>query len=92
MAAKAMGAEGEMRERLAALAHRRWSGWMRYLFLKGQFDFDGTWTMPKWAVERWWRQMNTEFDNLSDVEKESDFREADKILAVIQEGSDGGKN
>ncbi len=76
-----------MREQLAQLAHSQWSGWMEYLFSKGTFNDDGTWTMPAWAVERWKRQMTTEYADLSEPEKESDRTEADKFLAVIEEGT-----
>ena len=47
------------------------------------YNVDGTWTMPKWAVERWTRQMNTEYKNLSEEEKDSDRREADGMLNII---------
>lgn len=78
-----------MREKLADLEHDRWSGWMRYLFSKGTFNDDGTWTMPKWAVEHWQRQMNTPYAELSESEKESDRKEADKTLAVIKANRQG---
>lgn len=74
-----------MRERLAKLCHSQWSGWMRYLFSKGTFNDDGTWTMPKWAVDRWMRQMNTAYAELLDDEKDSDRFEADRFLEVINE-------
>lgn len=72
-----------LRERLAELAHSQWSGWMKYLFSKGEFNEDGTWTMPAWAVKRWTTQMNTPYAQLSDDEKESDRKEADKFLDVF---------
>ena len=73
-----------MREKLAELAHNQWSGWMIYLFSKGEFNEDGTWTMPKWAVDRWKRQMNQPYSELSESEKDSDRIEADKYLEVIK--------
>ena len=73
-----------LREQLADLAHQQWSGWMRYLFSKGTFNEDGTWTMPAWAVERWQRQMITSYEALSETEQESDRHEADKFLALLQ--------
>lgn len=73
-----------LRELLAKLAHEQWSGWMRYLFEKGVFNKDGTWTMPKWAVERWFRQMKTPFSELSDEEQDSDRKEADKFISVFK--------
>lgn len=74
-----------MRERLAALAHAQWSGWMEYLFDKCQMNEDGTATIPAWAVERWQRQMRTPYAELPEDEKESDRAEADKVLEVLQE-------
>ena len=74
-----------MREKLADLAHKQWSNWMEYLFSKGTFNIDGTWTMPAWAVERWTIQMQTDYANLSDSEMDSDRKEADKFLSVIED-------
>lgn len=71
------------RELLAEYAHDAWSGWMKYLFSKASINEDGTWTMPKWAVERWTRQMNTTFKDLSEEEKQSDLEEADKMLNIL---------
>jgi hypothetical protein len=72
-----------LRERLAELCHAQWSGWMKYLFSKGTFNPDGTWTMPAWAVERWGRQMGMPYAKLSGPEQDSDREEADKFLALI---------
>ncbi|TES92014.1 MAG: hypothetical protein E3J94_03065 [Desulfobacteraceae bacterium] len=43
----------------------------------------GTVTIPKWAVERWTRQMNAEYKDLPDDEKESDRAEADKVIDCL---------
>lgn len=73
-----------IRELLAAYSHdAAWSGWMRYMIGKGTLNDDGTWTMPAWAVERWMRQMNTPYAELSEQEKNSDREEADNMLAII---------
>ena len=51
--------DGEIREAFAELCHSQWSGWMDYLFSKGEMTEDGRWIMPAWAVERWgdrWRR------------------------------------
>lgn len=74
-----------MREQLADLCHRQWTGWMRYMFSKGISNFDGTWTMPAKMVERWTRQMNTPYSQLSQSEQDSDRSEADRFMEVIQE-------
>lgn len=72
-----------IREKLASLAHKQWAGWMKYLFNKSIKNIDGTVTIPKWAVERWKRQMNTSYSDLPESEKESDRKEADKIQLII---------
>ncbi len=71
------------KESLANLCHEQWSGWMEYLFSKGVFNNDGTWTMPSWAVERWQHQMKTAYSKLSESEQDSDRAEADKFIALI---------
>ena len=62
---EAGGAVEDRRERLAALAHEMWSGWMIYLFSKCAFREDGSAVMPAWAVERWQRQAAMGYRNLS---------------------------
>lgn len=73
----------ELREALADYAHHAWSGWMDYLFSKGIFHDDGTWTMPKEFADRWRRQASTFYVDLPDSEKESDRKEADKMLDIL---------
>jgi len=73
----------DLREQLAAYAHEAWAGWMRYLFKAGTTNPDGSFTIQPWAVERWTRQMNTDYAALPDAEKESDRHEADEILEII---------
>lgn len=68
---------------IGELAHDQWAHWMKYLFSQGQFNPDGTWTMPAWAVDRWTRQMQTPYAELSESEQESDRKEADKFLEVV---------
>lgn len=70
----------DTRELLADYAHEAWCGWMKYMFSKAEINKGGTWVMPKWAVERWQRQMNTKYSELPEEEKKSDREEADKIL------------
>ena len=72
-----------MKEKLANLCHEQWSGWMVYLFSKGTFNDNGTWTMPAWAVKRWMEQMETPYSKLSKIEQDSDRQEADRFLRVL---------
>jgi hypothetical protein len=74
----------DIRENLAELCHSQWSGWMEYLFDKGMYLTDGTWKMPKWAVDRWTKQMRTPYNELSNNEMDSDRAEADKFIEVLE--------
>lgn len=71
--------------KLADLCHQQWSGWMAYLFSKGTYNEDGTWTMPQWAVERWGGQMVTPFADLSEDERDSDLYEASRFQTLFYE-------
>jgi hypothetical protein len=48
--------------------------------------------MPAWGVDRWKKQMNTPYANLSDTEQESDRTEADKFLIILIDDGHRGKN
>lgn len=73
------------RERLAALCHEQWSGWMKYLFEK----VEGR-SIPEWAWIRWTRQMNTSYVDLPESEKDSDRAEADRIIGALSESPKEG--
>lgn len=79
-----MTVRDELREELACLAHSLWAGWMRYLFKKSGRNDDGTVTIPKWAVDRWQLQICTVYNDLSASEKESDRKEADRMLDIME--------
>ena len=70
-------------ENMADVAHQSWSGWMKYMFGKSAKNDDGTVTLPADQVERWERQMETPYAELSDEEKESDRTEARKYAAAM---------
>lgn len=72
-----------LREELSELSHKQWTGWMEYLFGKCKRNPSGHMEIPKWAIERWVRQIHTAYKDLPEEEKEEDRKEADKILAVI---------
>ncbi len=60
-------------ERLAALEHDRWSGWMKWMF--------ANWTPDN--LIRWFRQMTTPYSNLPEYEKESDRKEVRRTLQIL---------
>jgi len=75
-----------MREKLAELCHQQWSGWMKYLFSKCTINEDGSMTIPPWAVSRWLRQATTPYSELLPEEQDSDRKEADRFIAVLERG------
>lgn len=77
-----------MKEKLANLCHEQWSGWLKYMFSKGAFNEDGSWIMPVEFVQRWTRQMNTSYSELSESEQNSDRTEADKFIEVFRQHTD----
>jgi len=80
--------DAELIEALAHYAHEAWSGWMRYLFNKGDKinEPDGRigHRMSADSCERWLRQMMTDYENLPEGEKESDRAEARKMLTIMR--------
>lgn len=75
-------------ETLSNYEHERWSRWMKYLFSKCQKNADGSVTIPVEYVNRWSRQMNTKYENLSESEKVSDRQGALMILALLKENKE----
>ena len=75
-----------IRERLAALEHEQWAHWTRYLL-----DH-----LTPENVERWRRQIDTPYEELSEPEKQSDREWADRVLELVgtstaREGREGGR-
>lgn len=71
-------------ERLAAIEHERWSHWQRYLHEVAARQPDGGLLLPKDLVQRWERQMATDYSDLSYEEQESDRDQARKYLAILR--------
>jgi len=82
-----------LRETVAQLCHAQWAGWMEWMFEKVSLvlkeppdpEYPETW------IARWQRQMKTPYSYLSEQEKESDRREADKFIRLFQELTDKGQ-
>jgi len=79
-----MSNKNALREELAALSHRQWSGWMDYMFASCDENLeDGSIYIPSELVERWKRQARTPYEELSEEEKDSDRAEADRVLETM---------
>ena len=74
----------DLKEELACLAHTQWAGWMRYLFKLSNNKLDGSVIIPAKLVERWRRQICTPYNELSEPEKDSDRKEADKFIEIFE--------
>ena len=75
------------REELAALQHEIWSHWMKYMFSQCLHTVGGM-LIPGDKVERWVRQMNTKYSELTEKEKESDRDQADKVMELLHGRTD----
>lgn len=73
-------------ETLASYEHDRWSRWQTHLHNQCIRNQDGTFTIPKEDVERWVKQIQTNYEELSEEEKEADRLEARRILEVFNNG------
>jgi hypothetical protein len=82
-------ATSELIENLAAYAHAAWSGWMRYLFSRTKLNSGYGTEIPYEWVDRWQRQMHTPYAELREDEKESDRKEARRMLAIVKSGGGG---
>ena len=72
-----------LREHLAALAHDVWAGWIRYMFYVNKYESDGKLVLDEYYVKRWQRQAATTYWELTESEKTSDRKEADRVLALL---------
>lgn len=67
-------------EEKADKQHQIWSHWMKYMFSQCDFGLpsvmsaieNGSCIISKDKVERWERQMNTDYKDLTENEKQSD--------------------
>lgn len=85
-AAKVAIGERDLRERVAALCHDQWAGWMRYLLdrtITVGYDCEEI-QIQSADVKRWMRQIHTPYSELPNEEQESDRIEADKFLSLFR--------
>lgn len=73
----------DTREAVAGVQHEIWSHWMRYLFNMARHNPDGSVTISADLVDRWTRQIETRYADLTEREQESDRHQADKVLLAM---------
>lgn len=77
--------EHELIEALANKEHVGWANWMNYLFSVCEKGSDGSMTIPAVWVERWQRQIDTPYIQLSEQDKQSDRNQVADTLPIIAE-------
>lgn len=75
----------ELLEKLAAAEHERWAHWQRYLHHQCIPAPDGSLTIPGRMVRQWTDQMNAEYDDLTEAEKDSDRDQVARYLPLIEQ-------
>jgi len=86
----------EIKERLAAEVHKVWAEWMEYMFSQGYTKKtshaifgkpspEEIWVMPEEKIDRWQRQMKTDYQDLPEGEKESERYIAERYLEHLKE-------
>jgi hypothetical protein len=81
--------EKEFVEKGANLEHDRWARWQKHMFSKGTIVkvglHEGDLIIPAEFVDRWFRQIDTTYADLSEPEKESDRKETRNYLPLIKD-------
>lgn len=73
-----------LREKLADTEHTRWANWQRWLHSKLNKSSIGMVMKPE-DYQHWEEQIASEYVELSEPEKDSDRKEADITLAIIDQ-------
>lgn len=77
----------ELKEKLAAIEHERWSDWQKYVHglmehhddpMREEMVLDAGW------YYRWQKQINTPYAELTDKEKASDMEQVDRYWNLIE--------
>lgn len=74
----------DMRERLSFVQHEIWSHWTKWQFGTCGMNPDGSITIPAKLVQRWEKQAQTAYTELTEKEKDSDREQTDKILECLE--------
>ena len=75
-------------EQLASVEHERWSLWQRHVHKQCVPGADGSLTIPADLVRRWTGQMDTEYAQLSENDKDRDREQVQRYLPVIASALD----
>lgn len=79
-----------LREKLADIEHQRWSDWMEFVIDSSIISGDDNIGIRTIGVEtkrfdRWKEQMETDYDDLTEKEKDSDREQVDRYFPLLKE-------
>jgi hypothetical protein len=74
----------ELMERLADIEHQRWASWQAWVHKIATPTPSGALIIPAPYVERWERQINTPYADLSEEDKEKDRKQVRKYWHLIE--------
>ena len=80
------GYVGDMREKIADAQHKIWGHWISYMSRLCSVNRDGDMVIPAGLVKRWKKQMETDYEDLLEGEKEGDREMADKVIECLKFG------
>lgn len=72
-------------DQLAAIEHRRWAHWQRYVHEQCERRADWSLVIPAALVERWETQIEMSYTDLTEQEKDSDREQVRKYLPTVIE-------
>ena len=72
-----------MKEELSSAIHTIWAHWTKYILSICFLNDDGSFTIPKEKADTWLRQIQTDYKDLTEKEKDSDRDIVDKFLGFI---------
>jgi len=83
--------KNELFEKLASIEHERWADWQKYLHSKlgyNEYKKDGKtyacYTMEAGDYEHWNRQIDTDYKELPEAEKDSDREQVMRYWHLIK--------
>lgn len=69
---------------LAKIQHEIWAHWQSYLHSQCLENEDGSLTIPAHLVKHWEAQINSNYQDLSKIERESDLEQVLKFKSIIK--------
>lgn len=70
-------------DRLAEIEHARWAHWQRYVHDNCRHEEDGSLVIPAELVDRWEKQIATQYAELTEAERRSDLEQVHRYLPTI---------